>query len=223
MFPLSCLDVLFLNDSSCHFSCISKNTLHIVVADNQFSGIHNQGGVERCLDWRTIQDSRSACYCKGISDSWRCFPEPHSRYLKTRFSPAASVLEGNPCHWLSLCTCRRRCGPHHTALWVAPCISCTQDTSVPSTDLRREHVAYLPYLEHKCHMFRHVVNVILTSSMVITKLLWYIVGFGGKRPVAVSSSVLFSYKSSALSNWDLSQCCSNPFSFISYVFLYKIT
>ena len=71
---------------------------------------------------------------------------------------------GNP-----VCTCCRCCGRSYTSLWVAPCTACTQDTSVPSTELRREREANLPYLEHKCHMFRHVFNTILTSSMVITK------------------------------------------------------
>jgi hypothetical protein len=78
-----------------------------------------------------------------------------------------------------------------------------------------------PSISITCHMFRHVVTRIWTSSIVITKCSSSVTsghmvccGFQGHRPEAVTSPVLFSHKSRALSSRYLSHCCSNIFYFI---------
>jgi hypothetical protein len=108
---------------------------------------------------------------------------------------------------------------------VAPCTPCKLDTPGPSTDLRRHHVEKHPYLEHKCHMFRHVSRI-WTSSMVITKRSGSVTsghivccGFQGKRPEAVSSQLLFSHKLRALSSRYLSHWCFSIFYFIYCIYV----
>jgi len=52
-------------------------------------------------------------------------------------------------------------------------------------------------------------------STSVTSVYMVYFGFQGKRPVAVTSPVSFSYNSNALSNRDLCHYCSNSFYFIS--------
>jgi len=65
------------------FNAVPRTRMKYEVLDTDilYFRIYKKRDVQRCVQWRTNHDSRTAYWGNSTSVFWRSFPEPHSWYL----------------------------------------------------------------------------------------------------------------------------------------------